>query len=45
MPSFLDIHTTSQADLRHMIDSARSMKAARGAVPKATPAQREMATA
>ena len=37
MPSFLDIHTTSPADLRYMIDSARSMKAARGAVPKATP--------
>jgi len=37
MPSFLDIHTTSQPELRAMIDAARRMKAARGAVPKATP--------
>uniref|UniRef100_UPI0035AE98E7 ornithine carbamoyltransferase n=1 Tax=Paenirhodobacter enshiensis TaxID=1105367 RepID=UPI0035AE98E7 len=29
MPNFLDIHTTSAEDLRHMIDSARAMKDAR----------------
>jgi len=34
MTHFLDIHTTSQADLRHIIDNARAMKTARAGRPK-----------
>jgi len=34
MPHFLDIHTTSQSDLRTIIDSAHSMKTARNGRPK-----------
>ena len=34
MTNFLDIHTTSPADLRGMIDSARAMKDARAGRPK-----------
>lgn len=34
MTHFLDIHTTSQADLRHIIDSAHAMKTARADRPK-----------
>ncbi len=34
MPDFLDIHTTTPADLRGMIDQARAMKAARGSRPR-----------
>ena len=34
MTHFLDIHTTSPEDLRHMIDSARAMKDARAGRPK-----------
>ena len=37
MPHFLDIHTTEQTALRHMIDQARSMKDARAGRPKGTP--------
>lgn len=37
MASFLDIHTTSKADLRSMIDGARRMKDARAGQPKGTP--------
>ncbi|WP_406735995.1 ornithine carbamoyltransferase [Thioclava sp. GXIMD4215] len=37
MNHFLDIHTTSQADLRAMIDQARAMKDARKGQPKGTP--------
>ncbi len=37
MNHFLDIHTTDPADLRHMIDHARSMKDARKGQPKGTP--------
>ncbi len=36
MPHFLDIHTTEQTALRHMIDQARSMKDARAGRPKGT---------
>ncbi|MDN5786128.1 ornithine carbamoyltransferase [Pseudorhodobacter sp.] len=36
MTDFLDIHTTSAADLRAMIDSARAMKTARKGRPKGT---------
>ena len=34
MPHFLDIHTTSQSELRTIIDSAHSMKTARNGRPK-----------
>ncbi len=34
MPHFLDIHTTSQSDLRTIIDSAHAMKTARNGRPK-----------
>ncbi|RRH77338.1 ornithine carbamoyltransferase [Falsigemmobacter faecalis] len=37
MPSFLDLHTTSPADLRAMIDTARAMKEARAGLPRGTP--------
>ena len=37
MPDFLDIHTTDPADLRIMIDQARTMKDARGGRPRGTP--------
>lgn len=37
MTHFLDIHTTAPADLRHMIDHARSMKDARAGRPKGAP--------
>lgn len=37
MKHFLDINTTDPADLRHMIDHARSMKDARNGRPKGTP--------
>ncbi|MEO0700991.1 MAG: ornithine carbamoyltransferase [Pseudomonadota bacterium] len=37
MTHFLDIHTTDPADLRHMIDHARTMKDARAGRPKGTP--------
>ena len=37
MNHFLDIHTTDAADLRAMIDGARSMKDARQGLPKGTP--------
>jgi ornithine carbamoyltransferase len=37
MKHFLDIHTTSAADLRSMIDSAHAMKSARNNRPKGTP--------
>jgi len=37
MTHFLDIHTTTAADLRQMIDSARAMKSARNGRPKGTP--------
>ncbi len=37
MNHFLDIHTTDPADLRHMIDHARTMKDARAGLPKGTP--------
>jgi ornithine carbamoyltransferase len=37
MKHFLDIHTTSPADLRSMIDSAQAMKTARNNRPKGTP--------
>ena len=37
MQNFLDIHTTSAADLRGMMDSAHAMKTARGGRPKGTP--------
>lgn len=37
MPNFLDIHTTSAKDLRHMIDSARAMKDARQGRAKGEP--------
>ena len=37
MKHFLDIHTTDAADLRAMIDSARTMKDARRGLPKGTP--------
>ncbi|WP_151718639.1 ornithine carbamoyltransferase [Gemmobacter serpentinus] len=37
MKHFLDIHTTSAADLRAMIDSAHAMKTARQGRPKGTP--------
>jgi ornithine carbamoyltransferase len=37
MTHFLDIHKTDPADLRSMIDNARSMKEARAGLPKATP--------
>ena len=37
MANFLDIHTTSKADLRDMIDGARRMKDARAGQPKGTP--------
>ncbi len=36
MTHFLDIHTTSQTDLRHIIDNAQAMKAARAGRPKGT---------
>ncbi|MCV2864933.1 ornithine carbamoyltransferase [Defluviimonas sp. WL0075] len=36
MRNFLDIHTTSQAELRAMIDQARAMKTARDGLPKGT---------
>ncbi|WP_299137943.1 ornithine carbamoyltransferase [uncultured Tateyamaria sp.] len=36
MTHFLDIHTTSQPDLRQIIDSARDMKTARAGRPKGT---------
>lgn len=36
MSHFLDIHTTSRADLRAMIDQARAMKEARRGLPKGT---------
>jgi len=34
MTHFLDIHTTSPADLRGIIDTAASMKTARAGLPK-----------
>ena len=37
MTHFLDIHKTDPAALRDMIDSAKSMKAARAGLPKGTP--------
>ncbi|WP_099826632.1 ornithine carbamoyltransferase [Oceaniglobus indicus] len=37
MNHFLDIHTTDPADLRQMIDHARTMKVARQGRPKGTP--------
>ena len=37
MNHFLDIHTTDAADLRAMIDTARTMKDARRGLPKGTP--------
>ena len=37
MTHFLDIHKTDPADLRSMIDTARSMKEARKDQPKGTP--------
>ena len=37
MQHFLDIHTTSPADLRSIIDNARAMKIARNGRPKGTP--------
>jgi ornithine carbamoyltransferase len=37
MPHFLDIHTTSPADLRAMIDQAKAMKDARAGQPKGVP--------
>ncbi|MEL6643185.1 MAG: ornithine carbamoyltransferase [Pseudomonadota bacterium] len=37
MTDFLDIHKTDPADLRHMIDHARTMKEARAGRPKGTP--------
>jgi ornithine carbamoyltransferase len=37
MNHFLDIHQTAQADLRFMIDQARSMKEARDGRPKGAP--------
>ncbi|MEM8653418.1 MAG: ornithine carbamoyltransferase [Pseudomonadota bacterium] len=37
MNHFLDIHTTDQADLRKIIDSAHAMKTARAGRPKGTP--------
>lgn len=37
MTHFLDIHTTDQADLRRIIDSAHAMKRARADRPKGTP--------
>ena len=37
MTHFLDIHTTSQTDLRQIIDNAQSMKQARAGRPKGTP--------
>ena len=37
MTHFLDIHKTDPADLRHMIDHARTMKDARQGRPKGTP--------
>lgn len=37
MTHFLDIHKTDPADLRSMIDTARSMKEARAGQPKGTP--------
>ena len=37
MNHFLDIHTTSAADLRAMINSAHAMKSARNSRPKGTP--------
>jgi len=37
MNHFLDIHTTAPADLRSMIDHARTMKDARAGQPKGTP--------
>ncbi|WP_415404152.1 ornithine carbamoyltransferase [Tateyamaria sp. SN3-11] len=37
MTHFLDIHTTSQTDLRQIIDDAQSMKQARAGRPKGTP--------
>ncbi len=36
MNNFLDIHTTSPADLRAMIDSAQAMKTARAGLPRGT---------
>ncbi|MDQ7071620.1 MAG: ornithine carbamoyltransferase [Rhodobacterales bacterium] len=37
MNHFLDIHTTDPADLRAMIDTARTLKNARKGLPKGTP--------
>jgi ornithine carbamoyltransferase len=37
MQHFLDIHSTSPADLRSIIDNARAMKIARNGRPKGTP--------
>ncbi len=37
MNHFLDIHTTDAADLRHIIDSAQSMKTARAGRPRGAP--------
>ena len=37
MKHFLDIHKTDAADLRGMIDSARTMKTARNGRPKGAP--------
>lgn len=37
MKHFLDIHATSSADLRAILDQAAAMKAARGNAPRATP--------
>ncbi|WP_128254418.1 ornithine carbamoyltransferase [Falsirhodobacter deserti] len=37
MKHFLDIHTTAKPELRGMVDSALSMKAARNGRPKGTP--------
>lgn len=36
MNHFLDIHTTQSSDLRHIIDSAKSIKNARAGLPKGT---------
>ena len=37
MNHFLDIHKTTPADLRAMIDTAQEMKTARNGRPKGTP--------
>jgi len=37
MTHFLDIHTTAPAELRHILDHAGGMKAARGTAPRGAP--------